>query len=170
MKNTVLLFVIVMTLLAGCDREAKSPDVDREAEKMQIENVLDQYVMANENQDFSIIETIWAEEDDIVLFGTDMDEKLIGWEQIKAAIQKQFETLDSTYISIQEQMIKINKNGTTAWFSEVLNYNFMYEGKSMSYEGIRFTGVLCKKNSTWELVQGHLSIPANVDFATENNE
>ncbi|MCF8234827.1 MAG: nuclear transport factor 2 family protein [Bacteroidales bacterium] len=170
MKNTILFSLIVMVFFAGCDQKEKTSEVDLAAEKMQIENVLDQYVMANENQDFSIIETIWAEDDDIVLFGTDMDEKLVGWEQIKSAIQKQFTTLDSTYISIQEQTINLNKFGTTAWFSEVLNYNFIYEGKSMSYEGIRFTGVLRKTGGNWELVQGHLSIPADVDFATENNE
>lgn len=163
MKKIIPVFILILTVFIGCNTVTQKK-IDFEEEKMKIENVLDQYVLANENQDFSIIEIIWAEDDDIVLIGTDSDEKLIGWEAIKKAIKHQFKSIDSTYISINEQLIKINKTANTAWFSEVLNYNYMYKGQAMSFEGIRFTGVLQKRDQDWEIVQGHLSIPAEVDL------
>ncbi len=163
MKKLVPLLLIALLLIVACDRQ-KQEAINLEAEKIKIENALEQYALANENKDFSIIEKIWAEEDDILMIGTDSDEKLIGWDQIKNAIQKQFESIDSTYISINEQLIKINESANTAWFSEILSYNYMYKGQAMSFEGIRFTGVLRKTDGNWELVQGHLSIPAEVDL------
>ncbi|MCD4772514.1 MAG: nuclear transport factor 2 family protein [Bacteroidales bacterium] len=165
-KFILLLFTVFFIGLTGCNEcEKKEPAINLEEEKLQIENILDQYVIANENKDLSIIEKIWANEDDIVLIGTDSDEKLIGWKQIKNAIQHQFKSFEDVYISVSEQMIFVNETGNTAWFSEILSYNFIYNGEAMSFEGIRFTGVL-EKSTDWEIVQGHLSIPAEVDIET----
>ena len=105
------------------------------------------------------MEKVWAADDDIVLIGTHANEKLIGWDQIQKAIKKQYSEFEDTYISVIEQKIMINETGNTAWFSEFLNYNFIHEGQAMSFEGIRFTGVLEKRGDQWLIVQGHLSIP-----------
>lgn len=148
---------ILLLLSTACDRA--EPTVDMSDELAKIESVLEKYVMANENKDFSLIEQIWCENDKIVLIGTDSDEQFVGWEPIKAAIQHQFAEFEDTYISVLDQKIQINETGNTAWFSEFLNYNFIYKGEAKSFEGIRFTGVLVKKNDQWVLVQGHLSIP-----------
>lgn len=166
-KIILLLFTTFFLGITGCNKcEKQEPKFNPEEEKIQIENILDQYVIANENKDLSIIEKIWANEDDIVLIGTDSDEKLIGWKQIKKAIRHQFKSFEDVYISVSEQMIFVNETGNTAWFSSILSYNFIYKGEAMSFEGIRFTGVL-EKSTDWEIVQGHLSIPAEVDIETE---
>ncbi len=166
MKKIIFpLSLISILLIMSCDNAREVTDKDEELRK--IENILEQYVVANENQDFSIIEAIWANNNDIILIGTDSDESLIGWEQIKNAINKQFESFESTYISVTEQYIKINETCNTAWFAEELSYNFIYKGEAKSYEGIRFTGVLEKANDNWKLIQGHLSIPAEVDIEQE---
>ncbi len=128
---------------------------------------MEKYVIANENQDFPMIEQIWAPDSDIILFGTNSDEKLMGWHNIKTAIQKQFKAIRETYISPQQQYIKIAPDGKTAWFAEILNYNFVYQGKARSFEGLRFTGVLEKRADGWKIVQAHLSIPAHVDLRTQ---
>ena len=39
-------------------------------------------------------------------------------------------------------------------------FNFVFEEKAMTFEGIRFTGVMRKIDGKWRLVQQHLSIPA----------
>ncbi|MCF8230506.1 MAG: nuclear transport factor 2 family protein [Bacteroidales bacterium] len=160
-----IIGIILIVLLFAC--QVKTKKVNPEAEIASIENVLDQYVIANENQDFRIIENIWSKEENIELIGTDSDELLTGWESIRSAIKNQFESFENTYISVNDQHIHINNTGNTAWFFETLNYNFLYKGEAMSFEGIRFTGVLEKRGNKWELVQGHLSIPAEVDVDTE---
>jgi ketosteroid isomerase-like protein len=100
-----------------------------------------------------------------MMFGTDSDEKLLGWDKIRKAYLNQFNLISDTYISVYDQFIRINCTGNTAWFSESMNYNFIYDSVAHSFEGIRFTGVIEKDdNDGWKLVQGHLSVPAHVNI------
>ncbi len=163
MKNhfTVLSGLLFLLLISSCEQKAHQT-INLKAESKAVENVLEKYVIANEQKDFSIIEQIWAPDSDILLFGTDTDEKLMGWKNIQAAIKTQFSSISDTYISVSDQHIKINNTGNTAWFAEIMNYNFVYQGQARSYEGIRFTGVMEKRPDGWKIVQAHLSLPAHV--------
>jgi ketosteroid isomerase-like protein len=161
MKSTSFLFVLVSALIlsscSNCNEELNLID-----ETEAIENVLEKYIIANEKQNFELIEEIWAPNPDIILYGTDSDERLMGWTNIKAAVKDQFSQITDTYISASDQFIKLNCTGNTAWFAETLNYNFVYKGEAKSYSGLRFTGVMEKMNGEWKIVQAHLSVPASV--------
>ncbi|MBN2615750.1 MAG: nuclear transport factor 2 family protein [Bacteroidales bacterium] len=159
-KFALLLSGLLLVFSVGCRQQAPKK-ADKTTAKKAIENVLEKYVMANEKKDFNLFKQIWAPDSDIILFGTDSDEKLVGWNNIQKAVKKQFAHVSQTYISVLNQDIKINSTGNTAWFAEVLNYNFIVNNKAKTFEGVRFTGVLEKKPNGWEIVQGHLSIPAN---------
>lgn len=158
MKNGFLLVAIIMLLASGCQQPTKET-VNVEKEKEAIRLVLQKYALANENQDIGMIGDIWCPSERIVSFGTESGEKLIGWEQIKAAVIKQFGIFSNTYIFADDQIIEVNETGNTAWFSEIINYNFIRDGKANSYEGLRYTGVLVKKDGKWLLVQTHMSVP-----------
>lgn len=135
------------------------------SEKAAIEDLLEQYVIAIENEDLQKVENSWSTNDSIMMFGTDSDEKLLGWDKIRKAYLNQFNLISDTYISVYDQFIRINCTGNTAWFSESMNYNFIYDSVAHSFEGIRFTGVIEKDdNDGWKLVQGHLSVPAHVNI------
>jgi len=161
MKTISYLFVLsIMIIAVSCGEVKLKADCDHDKEA--IENLLENYILANENQDFDLIEDIWADNDDIILYGTDSDERLMGWTNIKGAINEQFGLISDTYISSSNQFIKLNCSGNTAWFAETLNYNYMHKGIAHSYEGMRFTGVVEKIDGKWVLVQAHLSLPASV--------
>jgi len=162
MKKTILTLAILVIFLISCknDTGVKS-SVDPKIESEKVALVLEKYIIANETQNLDLIKQVWATQDDIVVFGTDYDESMVGWEKIESAIKKQFEAVEDTYISFRDQMISINETGNTAWFSEILNYNYIYQGKAIQYEGLRFTGVLEKINGEWLIVQSHLSIPGS---------
>lgn len=162
-KLKLISVVLALMITAACTE--KKPVVNKAEEIARIQAVLEKYVIAKEDQNFSLIEEVWAGNEDVYLLGTDSDEKFIGWEQIKDAITEQFSEFQQTYISTVEQSIKLNETGNTAWFVEVLSYNFVHEGKAKQFEGIRFTGVLQKHGDVWKLVQGHMSIP--VEKGTE---
>lgn len=155
-KNFVLILLLSTIFFSGCIKKEK---VDFSVEKAKIETVLEQYNLANENQDFNLIKSIWSNNENIVCIGTETYEKLIGWKQIESAIKNQFKTFKDTYISVNNQIINISDSGNTAWFSEILEYNFMYKGLHKSFQGIRYTGVLIKEGEKWILVQTHMSIP-----------
>lgn len=166
MKNLFRLLIPVLLIgLIGCEsQKEESPEVDFNKELSEIRSVIEQFELARESEDFSTIEQIWAPDEDIVLFGSEGDEQLVGFAAIKKAMVQQFDELENILISIRDQKIKINKSGTTAWFSQILNYNFIYQNENMSFEGIRFTGVLEKRENKWLLVQGHLSVPYDADL------
>jgi ketosteroid isomerase-like protein len=158
MKNYLLLFFVVFVAVS-CNKPEKQIDVATEISE--IENALDKYIMANEKEDFVLIESIWAPSEDIVLYGTDSDERLVGWNNIREVIKTQFSMIENTYISASDQVINISDCGNTAWFAERLNYNFVYTGNAHSYDNIRFTGVMEKIDGRWLIVQAHLSLPAS---------
>jgi len=158
MKKIILLLIPVFFILSACQEKEC---VDLNAEKERVELVLEKYIIANEDQKIELAEEIWADDEEIVAFGTNSDEKLVGWKAIKNIIQKQFDAFSNTYISVEDQKININKSGNTAWFSELVSYNFIYDSIPLSYEGVRFTGVLEKRDGKWVIVQSHMSIPAN---------
>jgi len=163
----VLSLLILIGIIACSPRGEKCPEVDLDKELSDIRTLLEQYELARESEDFATVEQIWAPDADIVLFGTEGDEQLVGIESIKKAMSKQFDEVENTLINISDQQIRINRMGNTAWFSEVLDYNFIYLGEYMSFEGIRFTGVIEKRDDKWKLVQGHLSVPYEAEFEEE---
>jgi ketosteroid isomerase-like protein len=158
MKNGFLLIAIIVLVASGCQQPEKEK-INVEKEKDAIRLVLQKYALANENQDIGMIGDIWCPSERIVSFGTESGEKLVGWEQIKAAVIRQFSSFSNTYIFADNQIIEVNATGNTAWFSEIINYNFIRDGKANSYEGLRYTGVLVKKDGKWLLVQTHMSVP-----------
>jgi hypothetical protein len=161
MKTRVLL-ITISTLLISCTEKTKiNESFDLQKEKEKVALVLEKYVIANEDQNLNLVKEVWASKPDIVVFGTNSDETIIGWEAIKNTLKRQFETIDDTYISVRDQRIEINETGNTAWFSEFVNYNYIYHDKPVKYEGLRFTGVLEKINGEWLIVQSHMSIPGS---------
>lgn len=163
MKNALYLLAVLgllfTTACSDCKEETKQID-----EIAKVENILEKYLIASENRDFQTIESIWAPGDSIMLFGTDSHEKLMGWQSIRNAFRKQFNTISNTYISISDRYIKINCSNNTAWFAIIMNYNFIHNDVAHSFEGVRFTGVLEKQDEKWLMVQGHLSLPANLNI------
>mgnify|MGYP000935722436 CR=1 FL=1 len=159
MKRTLFISfysILLLFLLGSCtDKNV----VDIQKEKNAVKLVLEKYALANENQDLNMIEEIWCPSDSIVSIGTESGEILQGFSSIKSAVEKQFQAFSKTYISYSDQLINISKDGNTAWFSEIVNYNFILNEKAMSYEGLRYTGVLVKKDGKWKLVQTHISVP-----------
>jgi hypothetical protein len=159
----ILSFLPVILLIVGCQqiKNEKQEGTDLKKEKEKVALVLEKYVIANERQDIDLVREIWASSEDIVVIGTNSDEKLTGWEAIRNVMQRQFDSFQDTYISVHDQVIEVNSTANTAWFSEIVNYNYIYQGEAKQYEGVRFTGVLEKIGDDWFIVQSHMSIPAS---------
>lgn len=159
-----MLFIPVLLLfLFGCNT---CPDDSKQKdERTMIENQLEKFVIAIENEDYLMIENIWEEGDSTMLLGTDSHERLMGWKNIRNAYRKQFDLISETYISVHDQFIRVNCTGNTAWFSQRMNYNFIYDSVAQSFEGLRFTGVMIKDdNNDWKMVQAHLSLPGQINI------
>lgn len=174
MKKLMWFFLLLMSsfLINSCDQDKtgkydnnQSIKINVDQEKLEISKMLDNLATAYEGGNFDMIKNIWLPSEDVLAIGTENGEKLEGWKEISAAIKKQLGSFEKTYISITDQSIWLNKDATTAWFYEELNYNFVYEEKAMKFTGIRFTGVMLKQNDgSWRLVQQHMSIPSELEM------
>ena len=167
MKKSVFFITFsLLFFLLSCSttQQTEKVAVNRSEQLKLIENVLEQYVVANENEDVALGEQIWAPDGDIILYGTTSKDRLMGWNNILHAFKSQFATIDNIFITTSEQYIKLNETGNNAWFAEILDYNYMKSGKAKSLKGLRFTGVLkhCL-DGKWRIVQAHLSMPMEGD-------
>jgi hypothetical protein len=159
-----LLPVFILVFTACTPGPEKCPDVDFNREMSEISLLLEKYELAREGGDFITVEQIWAPDTNIILFGTEGEEQLVGIDAILKAMKRQFSEFQNTFINISDQKIQISRTGQTAWFSQVLDYNFIYQGNNVIFEDIRFTGVLEKRDGKWMMVQGHLSVPYEADI------
>ncbi len=164
MKTKLFVFFISLTLLsAACNRCPQKKSLNEEMEV--VENVLEKYMIAIENKDFLAIENIWEPGDSTIMLGTDSLEFLVGWNKIQQAYKNQFDLISDVFISVQDQKIRLNHLGNTAWFVQRMTYNFMYKDVAKEFECVRFTGVLQKNaDGRWKMVQGHMSMPAHVNI------
>lgn len=159
MMKRILTLCCLLLALFSCQTKV---EIDLKAETKKVETVLEQYAIAIENEDLTMVESIWKNADDILMYGTDSDEKLIGWKKMRKAYMQQFKELDNTFIAISDQVIRFDKQVQVAWFSQIMKYNFIQDSIAHSFEGLRFTGVLERnEGDDWKLVQGHLSMPAS---------
>lgn len=130
-----------------------------EAEISEVKKVVDGFSKTIETKDLSMFEKITAHDDDMVNFGTDAAEHWVGYEPLKVAVKKQFESFGDTKLKVRDQVIKVNKSGNTAWFSEITDWNITTGGQKVELKDSRFTGVLEKRDGKWVIVQFHASVP-----------
>lgn len=164
MKSTFVFLLMLGFFLNKADiaySQTEKLIPKKDIEVRQIQALLEKYEIASENEDIEMIKEIFSDEEDVVIIGTDMEEILNGWKSIREAFMRQFNSFDKILLSTRDRRIKVNDTLNTAWFSEIINFNFVYNGVAKSFEGIRFTGVVEKTEKGWKIVQSHLSIPAS---------
>jgi ketosteroid isomerase-like protein len=156
-KYLVLICLLLGGVFVYAQHDEEALKLKKEKEK--IVEVLDKYIVANETQNIKLIEDIWYISEDIEVFGTAAGERLKGWDDIKKAFIRQFNTFTDTYISGRDRNIHIDDSCKIAWVSQMITYNFLLEGVQRKYEGVRFTAVLRNFDGRWKIVQMHLSLP-----------
>ena len=159
---TIISLVFLLCFTFSCqqgEEVAEEPAVDVEAEKARVKTALDQWIQAIETEDTELMSKVFAHDSDLVMIGTDPAEYFVGWEALREILQRWFETTDSVDLSVRNQAIKVHKSGEVAWFSQLIDWKVIAP-EEFTYEGIRVTGVLEKRNDNWVFVQSHSSVPA----------
>jgi len=156
MKNFILIVAIAFLVMSGCTQK-----VDLEAEKAQVKAVIDQNIQMLVNGDLELMSKIYAHDADMVFFGTDAAERMVGWETIKEVMQKQFAGSETKKVSVRDEVIKVHNSGKVAWFSGILDWDVIADGQPAKLEGVRATSVFEKRNGNWVFVQAHLSVPVS---------
>jgi len=160
----VIPLVVLLCFTFSCQKGeevAEEPVVDIKAEEASVKDFLDQFKQAFSSMDLELFSKLIAQDDDLIFIGTDAAEYWIGWEPVKEAIKDIDEAVDSVEILVDKQTIVVHKSGEVAWFSEVFTQKTVVQEETLTHEGLRWTGVLEKRNGNWILVQLHGSQPVS---------
>ncbi len=131
---------------------------DQSAEEKKIEEVIDRYYRALTERKIELLDDVMAHDSDMVTFGTDRDERWVGWKELREIHQRQFEAITSYEIHGDNRTVRLNAAENTSWFSETMKTHIDSRGKSYDLE-LRMTGVLEKREGEWKIVHFHRSMP-----------
>jgi ketosteroid isomerase-like protein len=155
-KLIVLVVLVTSLVISGCTQNV---DIDLDAEKVKVKTLLDQYIQATETGDIELFSQICAHDDDMVNFGTEASERIVGWDGLKELMEAQFAATENSKLIVKDQVIKVHCSGEVAWFSEIIDWEMMHQDQEVKMEGLRATGVLEKRNGEWVILQTHYSVP-----------
>jgi uncharacterized protein (TIGR02246 family) len=159
------LLLIAPILLAGCaeevEQEEMAPAVDLVSERASVKAVVDRFPEIMEAEDLELLAQTFANDPNLMVFGTDAAERWIGYDALLESIQIQFASYEETDVTVRDQMITVHPSGEVAWFSEVMDWTVIAGGEEVALEGLRFTGVLEKRQGSWMFIQGHASVPVS---------
>ncbi len=156
MKNFILIIAIAFLVMSACTQK-----VDLETEKAKVKAVIDQNSQVMVTEDMELLSKIYAHDDDMVIFGTDAAERLVGWKTIKETLQKQFANSETKKVTTRDEIIKVHDSGKVAWFSGIMDWDVIADEQPVKLEGVRITSVLEKRNGNWVFVQAHISVPVS---------
>ena len=153
MKKYFLLLILALFVL-GC--KAK---VDLVAEKDNVDKVITKLEQIYSTEIMDEFSEIMAHDEDMVTFGTDVSERIVGWTALKQIMQQQFDLVDESNVAVSDRMVKVHESGQVAWFSEIMDWNVVTGADTLEMNGMRATGVLVKKDGKWIITQVHYSVP-----------
>ena len=99
-----------------------------------------------------------AHDPDMVTFGTDASERWDGWDDLQKSVKNQFDAFNILNVKRMNKKLNLSKSGEVAWFSEIVDWEFLADGKKQIIEGVRYTGVMEKRENEWKIVQFHSSV------------
>jgi len=156
MKNFFRLIVILFAfILFGCG--PKKTDIT--AEKSAIQSVLDNYITSIENEDIELYGKILVHDPDMVNFGTGANERIVGWDALKKAIEEQNDALSETKITQSTITINLSKDGQFAWATSLWDFKAKVGDQFMQLP-VRCSWILEKIDNEWKIIHFHKSVGA----------
>jgi len=156
-----ILVAVALSTSCGPDQSQvdQAPSVDLAAEQAAVTAVVDLFPQVIATEDIALLGQIFAHDPDLVVFGTDASERWVGWEAFRASVETQFAAYSDSELVTRDQVVTVHPSGEVAWTSEILDWRLMAGGEPVSLDGLRFTGVLEKRDGSWVFVQAHFSVP-----------
>ena len=156
----LLVLMAVLTLSCTAPPE-EAPAVDLAAEVAAATVVVNQFGQMWESEDMSLVDRIFTQGSDLMVFGTDAAEIWVGFDTFKTSLEDQFVAYEDTEVTTRDQVVSVHPSGETAWFRELADWHVTVEGERMEVNGLRITGVLEKRDGAWVIVQMHISVPVS---------
>lgn len=119
-------------------------------------NVVRQWFEAFAKGDIAGVLAFVAPDPDVVIIGTEKNDKCIGLLELKTAAERAF--AETKGASVKIGWHSVSTAGSLAWVAA----DVTFQGKTSKgeiYLPLRYTGVLEKRGNRWIIVQSHDSLP-----------
>jgi hypothetical protein len=153
-------------LLAGCqpafDKSKNAPAPTNEEivqARAEVDDLVNRFGRMWEDEDMATFDQIVAHDKDLVIIGTDAAEQIIGYDTYRELRERQFASFENVEFDVRNRVIKVGVDARSAWFSEEFDLFLLAQGNPVSLEGMRLTGGLEKRDTSWVIVQLHTSVP-----------
>jgi ketosteroid isomerase-like protein len=119
--------------------------------------VLDRFMETYQKRDIDGLMALFAPDDDQIMFGTGIDEKRIGRDQIRFQAERDWSQTEALAFNLNWR--QISAAGPVAWVAAEGLGQGQVGGQEFQFP-MRMTAVLEQRGDKWLLVQGHVSLPA----------
>lgn len=128
-----------------------------------IEKVIKDSILWALTKDVAMQKDSMAHDEDLLIIWTGSTHITRGWRQHEKAFE---EWLDPRFKAVRTEVrdleVHISRSGDVAWYFADLDDVVSWEGKASKFgEGLRWTGVLEKRDGRWVIVQMHASLAAD---------
>lgn len=143
--------------MAAIDKHAAAAATGTpEAEKAAVAKVIHDAICWALTKDRALQESTMAHSDDLAIFWINSDTTIFGWNQYVKLFDIWMDPrFKATLTEIRDLRINLSRSGDVAWFTATLDDLTEWEGKQRGAKGIRWTGVLEKREGRWQFVQMH---------------
>ena len=155
----VSLRLSVALISAAMFLAACTHNIDVDAEVKIAKSIIDDFWRAISTQNVDLLSRVIANDDEMIVFGTDATERWMGSSAFLSAEEQMMQAFDVENLVRRHDTFQIHSRGGVAWFSTVFDIEISVDGELASLEGLRTTGVIEKRNDNWVIVQAHTSIP-----------
>jgi ketosteroid isomerase-like protein len=122
-----------------------------------VKAVLEKLTEAYNNRDMALFLSIWAQDPDVVMYGSGADEKRIGLAELQVQAERDWSQAETATFTFG--WTSISAAGSVAWAAIDAAINLKSGGQEMTFP-MRGTFVLEKRAEDWLIMQAHLSVPA----------
>ena len=132
-------------------------------EKAVIAEVIRNNIMWALTKDVAMQESTMAHDEDLFYFWTGSTHVVSGWKEHRKCFEQWLDPrFKAVRTEVRDLKVHLSRSGDVAWYSATLDDVVSWDGKVGRFgEGLRWTGVLEKRDGRWVIVQMHASVPAD---------
>lgn len=131
----------------------------KEIRVSEVRKVLETMIRAQEIGNWELFATCFAQNEQVVNIGTDLDEFWVGWNSFRQWMKEAIQQRKGCQIQEKNTQIEFSQDGKVAWYSQLIDTSVETKSDMIRIEGFRHTGVMEYLNNRWLIVQTHMSAP-----------
>ena len=155
------LIALALVSSARAAEGGKSPSAEKGGEAAAVKAVVMASIQGWDRKDAAAILAPSVKDSDAVTFGTDAAEYWIGYDTLKAAVEKQCKAMESQKTTVRDLRVKMLAGGKAAVATYLLDAEGKSSGETYAIKGMRVSAVLEKRQGKWLLVSSHGSVPVS---------